>query len=314
MNPPPGNPRGPSPRDVYLAWQADIGTEDVVLVEPWTRPAAAPRAPETFHGGFPAAPSRPAEPYAASAPASSSPAAHPAPAAAGENFFESIAAALSRPEPFTTKRAARAGAATPAAPPPPAAPASDVPEFKDLESYWAFLQEAYPKWYPGVSSTLARAQGAPRPVLAVAEFSPSLTSGARVFAGEQGEYLDKMLKAIGLERSHLYLTSVMKTPPAGKAWSRRDAARMLPTFLKELRLAQCGLVLLLGETCAQLVMRTGQGLASLEEQAVNAEDLAFTATWHPQDLLNDQTENQSLRRSAWKHLKWVRTRLPAPGA
>jgi uracil-DNA glycosylase family 4 len=312
MNPPLENPRGPSPRDVYLAWQADIGTEDVILVEPWIRPAApAPRAPEPFHGGFSAAPTRPFEDHAASAPAAA-PAPAPLNVAAGENFFESIAAALSKPEPFTTKRAAKAAA--PAAQPLPAAPASDVPEFKDLESYWAFLQDAYPKWYPGISSTLTRAQGAPRPVLAVVEFSPSLTSGPRVFAGVEGEYLDKMLKAIGLERSHLYLTSVMKTPPVGKAWSRRDAARMLPTFLKELRLAQCGLVLLLGETCAQLVMRTGQGLAALEEQAVNAEDLAFTATWHPQDLLNDQTENQSLRRSAWKHLKWVRTRLPAPGA
>jgi uracil-DNA glycosylase family 4 len=293
-----------NPRDAYLAWQADIGTEEVVLAQPWVKPRPrhpSPQRPdpETQPSSSTFASARHDEGTAARAPA--------APTHA-ENFFQSIAAVLSRPEPFAG-RSRPARALEP--PPPPTAVANEIPEFRDLEAYWAFLESVYPAWYPGVSSKLARAQGVPRPVLAVVEFSPSLTSGARVFAGEQGEYLDRMLKAIGLDRSQLYLTSVMKTPPPGKAWSRRDAARMLPAFLRELKLAQCGLVLLLGELCAQTVMRTGQGLLALEEQAVNLEDLAFTATWHPEELLKDQ--DQSLRRSAWKHLQWVRARLPAAG-
>lgn len=306
-----------NPRDAYLAWQADIGTEDVILVEPWVRPAGAPASSPAL-----APPSANLEPFPSAprggmaldpdyeSPAASAPSAPASPGGApagtsvmGENFFQSIAAALSKPDPFVSKRAARPAAPVRASEA-PAAPASEIPEFRDLEAYWSFLESVYPQWYPGAALPLARARGNARPALAVVEFAPSSEG---LFAGEAGALLDRMLKAIDLRPEQLYLTSLMKTPPPGKAWSRRDAARMLPAFLRELRLAGCGLVLLLGETCAQIVMRTGQGLASLEEQAVNAEDLAFTATWHPEDLL----KNEALKRDAWKHLKWVRARLPA---
>ena len=129
--------------------------------------------------------------------------------------------------------------------------------------------------------------------------------------GEPGEFLDKMMKGIGLTRDHLYLTSVMKTLPLGKTWARKDVARMLPALMRELQLAECGLVLLLGEACAQGVLRTGKSLAALTETAENHGNMTLVATEHPSHLMN---ADDATRRAAWNQLKWLRARLPSQGS
>jgi uracil-DNA glycosylase family 4 len=121
--------------------------------------------------------------------------------------------------------------------------------------------------------------------------------------------LDRMMSAIGLTRDQLYLTSLMKTAPSGKtgkSWARKDTAKMVPALVRELKLARCGLVLLLGEPCAQSVLKTGRGLDALAGSAETVEDMAFAATWHPADLLADESK----KKPAWEQLKWLQTRLP----
>jgi uracil-DNA glycosylase family 4 len=286
-----------NPRDAYLAWQAEIGTEEVVLVQPWIKPR-----PTT------SAASGPATSY--EAPFKSGTSTHfPAastPIPAGADFFQSIAESLAKPEPFVKKGSS---GSTPApGPKSTTPPAASLPEHRDLNAYWSFLEASYPIWFPGTSPALVRAEGSSRARLAVVELSPE---GNRVFSGTAGEFLDRMLKGIDLTRDQLYLTSVMKTAPAGKTWARKDIARMVPALLQELRLAECGLVLLLGEACAQGVLRTGQSLAALAETAVNQGNMTLVATEHPSRLM---AADDTARRAAWNQLKWLRARLPAHGS
>lgn len=291
MNPP------LTPRDAYLAWQAEIGTEEVVLVQPWIkpRPAAAPvpshamdshRTPEASTHGV--------------SPISGSPRSAAIPA--GADFFQSIAEALAKPDPYVKKTGTVETAAS--APKSTVSPAPFLPEFQDLEAYWAFLEASCPIWFPG-SGSLVRAEGPQRPALALVELQPASN---RPFDGEAGAFLDKMMKGIGLNRDALYLTSVMKTPPAGKSWARKDVARMVPAVLQELRLAGAGLVILMGEACAQGVLRTGKGLAALAGAAENQGNMTLVAMEHPGLLMH---ADEAARRAAWNQLKWIRDRLPS---
>lgn len=286
--------------DAYLAWQSDIGTAEVVLPAPWVRresEASFPRTPKTADD----AEAR-EEPPASSSPrssrASSTHAAHPAP----EDFFRDIEKKLAEP-------ARKSAALKPASSPSPIPhPPSSVPAFPSLEDYWSWLADEYPRWFPALSAPIARAEGAPGARLAVVESFPA---GGSLFAGESGPLLDKMMGAIGLSRDALYLTSVMKAPPAGKAWARKDVARALPAFLGELRLAGCEAVLLLGEACAQAVLRTGKSLAALDVAGVaeisvpEAGGVLFVAAWHPSDLLRDA----ALKAPTWERLKVLKSRL-----
>jgi uracil-DNA glycosylase family 4 len=295
-----------SPRDTYLAWQAEIGGDEVVLTAPWVRPAPTAMDPHSSHpqqGPRSAPPSRFPE---AGAPK------------AGPEFFQSIAEKLAKsaaarpPENLAKKVAAPAAAASGSA-----GSASTLPEFKDLDAYWTWLAEVWPQWFPGLTGPLVRAEGHSSPRLAVVELSPSGSAqgsaeGNRLFPGEAGVLLDKMMSAIGLTREDMYLTSVMKTLPArpDKPWARKDLARAVPALLRELKLARCEMVLLLGETCAQIVLKTGRGLDTLAGTATETEGMALTATWHPADMLRDE----ALKKPAWAQLQWVRGRLPARGS
>ena len=256
-----------SPRDAYLAYQSEIGTEEVVFPAPWIRKGSIVAPKETPKGT--------------------------------PRFFQSIADVLVEASP------SRKSAPLPE---PVARPAmlSLLPEFKDLDAYWNHLAVEYPKWLPALQGqALVRAEGASNPILTLVELSPSPSPVPGVFNGDVGMLLDKMMKAIHLDRSRLYLTSVMKTPPSGRSWPRKDIAKMLPAFFQELRLAGCSTVLLLGETCAQAVLRTGSGLDALRQQALEAEGFVFTASYHPADLEN----NEELKRKAWKDLQWLQPRL-----
>ncbi len=262
-----------SARDSYLAYQAEIGTEEVVLPKPWIRKSILQTQPSQV-------------------------------VSEGPGFLQSITqalaskTALSAPVPSAPEEAPRAVALP------------SLPKFKDLDAYWKFLDEEYPKWFPQASPALARGEGMHAPILAIVEMAPAAASPTRILDGETGLLFDKMMKAIHLDRGQLYLTSVMKTPPSGKSWPRKDIARMLPCLFRELELAGCSTVLLLGEACAQAVLKTGRGLDALRRQPVEAEGFVFTASYHPSEL----ETNQELKRSAWEDLKWLGTRLGVRGA
>jgi DNA polymerase len=287
-------------RDAYLAWQAEIGTEEVVLATPWIKPrpaaASSSRAATYAEREFEVPQPETFRPKVAATAFG---------AGAGADFFQSIAESLAKPDPVSKRGTpSPASAAAQAAPKPSVSPAPFLPDHPSLEAYWAFLEASCPIWFPGTSS-LVRAEGPERPALALVELYPV---EGRVLGGEPGAFLDKMMKGIGLAREQLYLTSVMKTPPPGKAWARKDVARMLPALSQELRLAGAGLVLLLGEGCAQSVLRTGKSLAALMETAENHGNMTMVAVEHPSLLMH---ADEAARRAAWNQLKWLRARLPA---
>jgi uracil-DNA glycosylase family 4 len=294
--------RAPSRLDAYLAWQSEIGTAEVVMPSPWAKPGRAAGPAST-----PKTPNDPAgheEDPAPSFPRSARESSAPSPTSASPgDFFRDIEKRLSEP-------ARKPAAPKPAAPSSsPASPAASlVPDFASLEDYWNWLADEYPRWFPGVSQALARAEGRPGARVAVVEMFPA---GGALFGDDDGALLDKMMQAIGLSRDALYLTSVMKAPPPGKSWARKDVARALPSFLAELRLSGCGAVLLLGEACAQSVLRTGKSLAALEAPGIaeisvpEAGGSAFFAAWHPADLLRDA----ALKVPTWERLKILKSRL-----
>jgi uracil-DNA glycosylase family 4 len=191
-------------------------------------------------------------------------------------------------------------------------------EAKDLDGYWRTLETEYPRWFPG-TRTVAQALGHAAPRLAVVELVPSAEG---VFAGDAGALLDRMMIAIGVTRDQLYLTSLMKSAPAtSKTWARKDTARMVPVLMRELQLAQCGLVLVMGEACAQALLKTGRSIPDLLKSPVETDGLSLSATWHPAEIRAGDAEAtpatadakpaRPRATQAWDHLQWLRGLLPA---
>jgi DNA polymerase len=262
----------------YLEGQADLGTDEVVLVH------ALPKAPK---------------PVASVASASASDGLSPSqPADTG--LFATLSAAL----------------AAPGAPPPRSGPAARAesaapPAFANLAAYWAHLA-AHPGTAAGDPSAavtcVVRGTGAAGGPLALVGLEPDSADAAAglAFQGDAGALLEKMLKAIRLDPQQCYRTNLVKAARPIRA-ARRDMARLLPWLHAELELTRAPIVLLLGEACAQAVLKTGKPLDELRQEPFRIEGREFAATWHPADLL----AREELKRKAWEDLQWLQKRMAA---
>ena len=278
----------------YLDWQAEIGTEEVILSAPLAQPArqAAPAAQAS--GRAPVSPASPAGArYEESATDTTPPA----------GLFESLSKALQSGSGGLSQAASPAPAAT------RAPDLSALPAFPDLAALWTHL-EANPSLAAGdptaTVTRVIRGVGASGAGLALVGLEPGEADSQEGLAlqGAPGELLVKMIKAIKMDPAGCYLTNLHKAARPAKA-GRRDIVRLLPWLHLELGLVRAPFVLLLGEACAQAVLKVGKSLDELRQEPHRMEGREFIVTYHPRELL----EREELKRKAWEDLQWLQKRM-----
>jgi uracil-DNA glycosylase family 4 len=188
-----------------------------------------------------------------------------------------------------------------------------VPAFPDLAGYWEYLA-AHPSLASGDPEAqgvaLVKAQGSAGAPLAIVGLEPGEADAVSgwAFQGEPGALLAKMLKAIRLDSDTCYRTHLVKAARATSA-TRREIGRLLPWLHAELALAKAPIALLLGEPCAQAVLKTGKPIEELRQEPFRVEGREFVVTYHPAELL----VREELKRKAWEDLQWLQKRM-AEGA
>jgi DNA polymerase len=195
-----------------------------------------------------------------------------------------------------------------------ASEAHNLPAFAGLNEFWEYLDKR-PHLLHGEASETAglpvartvRSAGPAGASLGLIGFGPSDADAAEgaAFRGEAGALLEKMMRAIKLDAAALYMGHLLKVKVPGKAWSRRELARIVPLLHAELALARVPMVLLLGQECAQAVLKTGKTLDELRQETHRQEGREFFVTYHPEELLR----KEELKRKAWEDLQWLQRRM-----
>jgi uracil-DNA glycosylase family 4 len=180
-------------------------------------------------------------------------------------------------------------------------PEISLPAFAGLNEYWEHVEKNLQSTHGVEAKALVRAAGPQFAPLALVAMEPG--EGV-VFSAASQDLLEKMMRAIRLDLAGLYVTSLMKAQ-IRKTWSRRELVRLLPWLHAELSLAKPPLSLLLGEACAQAILKTGKPLEDLRQTVHTVDGREFVATWHPEDLMRDE----GLKRKAWADLQWLEKRL-----
>lgn len=86
----------------------------------------------------------------------------------------------------------------------------------------------------------------------------------RAFCGPYGELLDKMLAAIGLDRTSVYLTnSIFWRPPGNRQPSADELSICLPFTEKHIALVQPKILILAGGTATTALLRKDQSISRL---------------------------------------------------
>lgn len=129
----------------------------------------------------------------------------------------------------------------------------------------------------------------------------------RPFVGKAGQLLDKMLSAIQLSRkANCFIANIVKCRPPKNRTPFPEEAESCLNFLKaQIILLKPKMLLLLGRTAVQNVLKTDEGIKSLRGKLLTYNQIPLVATYHPSALLRDE----ALKRPAWEDLKLFRAKL-----
>jgi uracil-DNA glycosylase family 4 len=136
------------------------------------------------------------------------------------------------------------------------------------------------------------------------------------FVGRAGKLLDRMLAAIGLDRSKVYITNVLNwRPPQNRDPSPEEAAACLPFLHRHIELAEPQLLILLGAVSVRHVLGLTEGIMRVRGtwqlyQSVHlGRSIPVMPTLHPAFLLRQP----GAKRLAWRDLLEISEKIDQLG-
>jgi uracil-DNA glycosylase len=124
------------------------------------------------------------------------------------------------------------------------------------------------------------------------------------FVGRAGQLLNSMLKAIGLERSQVYIANILKCRPPNNREPRPEEAALCRSYLdRQIELIQPRLILAVGRIAAQNLLQTDTPIGRMRGRVYEygARRIPVVVTYHPAYLLRSPGE----KRKAWTDLQFA---------
>ena len=123
----------------------------------------------------------------------------------------------------------------------------------------------------------------------------------RPFVGKAGQYLDRWLKAIDLDRKvNCFIANIVKCrPPGNRDPLPEESTACLPYLREQIAILQPKAILAVGRIAAQVLTGRAAGIGELRSHQYTFGDIPLVATYHPSAVLRDP----SLRAPVWEDLK-----------
>ena len=130
---------------------------------------------------------------------------------------------------------------------------------------------------------------------------------ATPFVGRAGKLLDKMLSAIQLNRSKVYITNVVNyRPPANRKPTEIEIARYLPYLISHIEIINPKILLLLGSTALNALIGNEEVISKARGKWVQKEIGSIRpwiiASFHPAFLMRQPEQ----KKIAWIDLKMIK--------
>ena len=215
--------------------------------------------------------------------------------------------------------------APPSAPEPSAPAAAEAEPEMSVEQKLEYLRQRAADWNPArrlgtLRDTMVFAVGNPRARLMLVGEAPGYEEERQgePFVGPAGQLLTRILGAMGLQRSDVYISNVCKFRPsmgenqgtANRAPSPEELAACLPLIMAEIRAIQPACIVCLGGSSAKGLLGTQQGVNALRGRWMECQGVPVRVTYHPSYLLRN--EALSARRALWEDMLEVMERLGMP--
>lgn len=128
----------------------------------------------------------------------------------------------------------------------------------------------------------------------------------RPFVGRSGELLTRMIHAIGIERSEVYICNIVKCrPPQNRNPEPDEAEACLGYLRQQVALVRPKVIVLLGKVACRYTLREEVFITRDHGRWFERKGTWFMPTFHPSALLRDPTK----KRDAWDDFQKIREKL-----
>jgi len=126
------------------------------------------------------------------------------------------------------------------------------------------------------------------------------------FVGRSGKLLDRMIAAIGLDRSSAYIANVIPwRPPGNRTPTPQETQICLPFIQRQIELVNPDVLVTLGNPSTQTLLSTREGIMKTRgrwfDYDTGTRVIRAIATFHPAYLLR----SPSYKRMAWQDLRAI---------
>ena len=135
------------------------------------------------------------------------------------------------------------------------------------------------------------------------------------FVGRSGKLLDRMIAAIGLDRSKAYIANVIPwRPPGNRTPTPQETQICLPFIQRQIELVNPDVLVTLGNPSTQTLLSTREGIMRTRgkwfDYDTGTRTIRAIATFHPAYLLR----SPSYKRMTWQDLLAIAKALETPAA
>jgi DNA polymerase len=209
-----------------------------------------------------------------------------------------------------------AAAGQPAAPPAPDAAAMAAREAAARAGTLAELRGIMQGFegcaLKGTATQLVFADGNPQARLMLVGEAPGRDEDIEglPFVGRSGKLLDRMLAAIGLDRTSVYIANIIPwRPPGNRTPTPQESQICLPFIRRQIELANPGILVCLGGPSAQALLNVRDGITKIRGRwyayHTGSREIRAMPTYHPAFLLRSPLQ----KRLAWRDFLAIKKAL-----
>jgi DNA polymerase len=130
------------------------------------------------------------------------------------------------------------------------------------------------------------------------------------FVGRSGQLLDRMLEAIGLDRSSAYIANVVPwRPPGNRTPTPQETEICKPFITRQIELVNPDVLVFLGAASAKTLLGVQDGIRKMRGRWMSypgqGREIAAIATYHPAYLLRSPLE----KRLSWRDFLSIHAKL-----
>lgn len=122
------------------------------------------------------------------------------------------------------------------------------------------------------------------------------------FVGRAGQLLTKIIEAMGLKRSDVYIGNIVKCRPPGNRNPEPDEVKAcIPFLIRQVRVINPKVIICLGSVAVQNLLNTEEKITKIRGNFKKWQDIPIMPTYHPAYLLR----NPEMKKPVWEDIQKV---------